>query len=227
MLVVARRGRSPGGENDLAAVAVGVGGQERDLLTLGGTLRDGDEGIEPAGRRPLPFATDHLVCSVEVKEGHGDSTVLGLMTCGEQRISQPDRNAAHQVDIVGHQLEGLERIVRNRRGPSEQESGALGIPDHSRRERGRGLWAEHDLTGISGSLHGHDGAGAWAGDDELAVRGANEKEVEESAVDPDRHPQADPMTQDGEATNHSEGPSHVDGGATGPSFMRLTGEEQH
>ena len=70
---------APADEDDLAAVAVGVGGQERDLLALDGTLHDGDQGIEPAGRHLRPLAADHLVGPVEVEEGHGDPTVLGLL----------------------------------------------------------------------------------------------------------------------------------------------------
>ena len=79
MLVVSRRGRRPSYEDEFSPVSVGVGGEERDLLALHGTLCDRDKDIEMIGRHVWPLATDHLVGSVEVDEGHGDPTVLGLM----------------------------------------------------------------------------------------------------------------------------------------------------
>jgi len=115
---------------------------------------------------------------------YGDPTVLGLLVGGEQRVSQADGDAADQVDIVGHPLERLEGVVGDGGGPSEQEARALGRTDHCRPERGCGLRAQHDLAGIGRYLHGHDGAGPRTGNDELAVRGSDEEEVEESAVHP-------------------------------------------
>ena len=145
---------------------------------------------------------------------------------GDQRVSQPDGDAADQVDVVGHRLERLERVVGDGGGPSEQEARAFGRTDHCRPERGCGVRAQHDLAGVGGALHGHDGAGPRTGNDELTVRRADEEEVEEPAVDPHRHPQGDPLAQDGQAPDFSECPPHLDGGAAGTCLMGLTGEEE-
>ena len=55
---------------------------------------------------------------------------------------------------------------------------------------------------------------------------ANEEEVEEPAVDPHRHPQGDPLAQDGHAPDFPEGAPHLDGGTTGTRLMGLAGEEE-
>ena len=161
-----------------------------------------------------------------MEEGHGDPTVLGLLVGGEQRVSQPDGDTADQVDVVGHPLERLEGVVGDGGGPSKQEARALGRTEHCRSERGCGRRAQHDLAGCGGSLHGHDGAGPRTGNDELTVRGADEEEVEDPAVDPHRHPQGDPLAQDGQAPDLSQRAPHLDGGAASTRLMGLTGEEE-
>ena len=108
----------------------------------------------------------------------------------------------------------------------EQEARALGRTDHGWPERGCGARAQHDLAGIGGPLHGHNGAGPRTGNDELTVRVTDEKEVEEPAVDPHRHPQGDPLAQDGHAPDLSECAPHLDGGATGTRLMGLAREEE-
>ena len=105
MFVVSRRCRRPRYEDDLAAVAVHVRGQECDLLALDGVLRDRDECFEPSGGRLRAVSADHLVGPVEVEEGHGDPTVLGLLVASDQCISQSHWDGTNQVDVVGHRLE--------------------------------------------------------------------------------------------------------------------------
>ena len=226
MLVVSRRGRRPRDEDEFSPVSIGVGGEERDLLALHGTLCDRDKVIETIGRHVWPLATDHLVGSVEVDEGHGDPTVLGLLARRDEHIPQTHGDAADQIDVLGHRLEWHERVVRDGGGPSEQEARALGGTDYGWTERGCGGGAQHYFAGIRGRFHGHNGAGPRTGNDELTVRLTHEKEVEESAVDTHRHPQGDPLTQDGHAPDHSKCAPHLDGGARGPRLMGLARKDE-
>ncbi len=85
--------------------------------------------------------------------------------------------------MVGNLLERHEGIVGDRRGPSEQEARALDGADHDWPKGRCGGRAQHDLAGIGGPLHRHNGAGTRTGNDELAVRVADKEEVEETAMD--------------------------------------------
>ena len=227
MLVVSRRGRRPRSEDDLAPVAVGVGGQERDLLALDGTLRDGDEGIEPA--RPSPPAPPRLIISsvpskwrkATVTRRCSDSwwavSSASLSPTGMPRTRSTSSATCSNGSKESWGTEGARR---------SKSPGPLAAPTTA----GRSAAAVCGLSTISpafgSSLHGHDGAGPRTGDDELAVRRADEEEVEDPAVDPHRHPQGDPLAQDGQAPDFSECPPHLDGGAAGTCLMGLTGEEE-
>ena len=72
--------RHAGDEDDLAAVVVDVGAEERDLVLVGDALRGADELV--AARRPAtsaPSLREQLVGAVEVQERDRRLAVLGLL----------------------------------------------------------------------------------------------------------------------------------------------------
>ena len=84
LFVVTHRARDAGDEDDLAAVVVDVGAEERDLVLVGRALHVGDELVERFGDVGRAFALEELVGAVEVEERDGRLTVLRVLAAGQQ-----------------------------------------------------------------------------------------------------------------------------------------------
>ena len=92
-LVVLAGGRDAGGQDELAAVLVDVGGEEGDQLLVHRGLDDGDEAVECGGGRVRPFLLHDPVDAREAHEADGGGPVLGLHRAVAEVGAQAHRDA--------------------------------------------------------------------------------------------------------------------------------------
>ena len=136
VLVVTRGGRGPGRQDDLAPVAVDVGGQEGHLLPVGGRWTMVHQRVEAVGGGLGTLALDEVVGAVEVQEGHGHPAVLGVLAGPGQGAPQSDGDAPDQLHVGVDDLEGHEGVLGYGRRPAQEVPAALGLADDSGSERG-------------------------------------------------------------------------------------------
>ena len=176
--------------------------------------------VELIGRLGRPARPDELVGAVEVQEGDRHPAVLGLHVTGLERVAQSHRDALTDVGVRGDLLERDERVVRYLRCPPEEESRSLGLAEQPRPQGRRRAGADDDLTRVGGALHLHRGAGRRPRHDELAVRPADQEEMEVARVHAHRHPERHLLAQDRQPAHRAQGAAHLDGG---PTAARLVG----
>src|SRR6185436_13735322 len=101
LLVIASYLRCAGGENQLAAVDVDIGGKERHALLLGGGFHDAHQLIERLGGGLWSALLDKRVRPVEVNKGDRDGTMLGSAAAAHDM--RPDcRREATRQQLLGH-----------------------------------------------------------------------------------------------------------------------------
>ena len=159
-----------------------------------------------------------------MEEGDRGRSVLGVDLALEQQLAEADGDELGKV-LRGRGSRPILRLLRLD-GTPEQDSGPLGPTTVRSGERRSGLGAEQDLARARRRLHLDGTAGGRAGDDQLAMRIADEEEVDLTAVNADRHPQRD-LACRGEADTHLvQGPLHGQGGGTGPALMFVSAEQE-
>ncbi len=99
-LVVAVRDGHAGREDDLPAVAIDVGGEERDALRVGGCLRRVHELVDRTRSRTRARRRDEVVDAVEVHEADGRGAVLRFDRPVTQVLAQRDRHRGRDVGLA-------------------------------------------------------------------------------------------------------------------------------
>ena len=191
-LVVVLGPGHPGGQDHLEAVAVEVGGQERDPLAIGRRLDDAHGRVERRRDRLGAPLGEQRVRPLEPQEPDRGDAVLGLHQAGRQVRPQRARQPpGRRLGARGPQEHGPARRDR-RAAPAQQPALALGGADRSRGQRGGGRRADDDLALLGGLLHERRRRRGRAGDDQLLVRVADQEQVGGAGVHPDRHAQVEP-----------------------------------
>ncbi len=226
LVVAARVGRSRH-QDDLAAVAVHVGAQERDAVAVGGLLDGGDEPVERERREVSLVVREHLVHPLEVDERDRDLPMLGVRPSLQEMLADRDRDAGRE--LVG--VAAVHRLGRDRhdvgRLAAQQQPFALLRAEDLGRERERGREAHQDLARVGGVLHQHGLAGGRAGDHQLAVGGAHQEEVEDPAAHAHRHPERDEARRGLDPPDRAELAAHPERRPRRAHGMVLLGEEEH
>ena len=145
----------------------------------------------------------------------------------EQRLAQPDRYALLQIHVVRgwrHLVPGRGRAERG--GPPEQDPRALGPTQHRRPKGSSHVRTDEDLPRVGSAFEARRLAGSRSGDDEFAVGGADEEEVERPRVGTDRHAEAHLLSEHAELATLSQGAAHPHCRPRGPGGMVVPVEEQ-
>ena len=225
VLVLADRLRRARDENDPAAVAVDVALEEGHAVLARRALHGADELVH--GRRGGVEAVlgEHAGEPVEAQERDRRLAVLRLdRACADGRAHR-HRDAEREVEA----LDGGQRLaerIRLRLQP-QQDAAALLLPEHARRQGGGGRAREEDVAGLRGVLELDRAARLRPAHDQLAVRVADEEEVEAAAVEADVHAQRDRADGGlGPADRAQHPPHHVGRACRPPLVLRAREEEQ-
>jgi hypothetical protein len=226
-LVVAHGAGHAGNEDDLPAVVVDVGPEERHAVLVGRDLRVGDELAQRVGDVLGPLTLEQLVGAVEVEERDRGLPVLRVLASGEQVGPDGGGDEAGEVDVADRRGDG-EVFVGGGRPPhpSEPEARAVRLAEEVPRKRRRGGRAHDHLARARGTLHVREGRDRGAGEEQLAVRVADEEARERAGVDPGGHAQHDPPGARLEPTDVGEARLHPERGPRGASRVARAGEEQ-
>jgi hypothetical protein len=168
-------------------------------------LRDGVLGLDP-----LSIAKER-VHTGETDEGDSCGAVLALGRRRRDMRADAGRDEGLDVQPLDRR-ERLERAAR-RRLRAQKASFALRLAEHLGVEQRRGFGAQEDLAGLGGRLHLDGARRRRACDDQLAVRRADEEEVEPAAVDADVHAQLDRSRRGFEPPDLAEAAAHAECGA--------------
>ena len=137
--------------------------------------------------------------------------MLRLSLCLVDGAAYGSRDALRGVPRGEDRTVGGRRLGGDGRDTTQEHSLATHLPQVRRAQRVRRAPADQDLPRRRRGLHRNHGADRRAGDHELAVRRPDQEHVEEVAVDPDRHPQVHPLTQDVESAGGPQVPPHGEG----------------
>ena len=191
--------------------------------------RDALDGLERGGQclreRIGPLAGEELVRAHHVDERGCHQTVLGLGSAREQMLPNRHGNARGQIESL-HPFDRLAALGGDLRPAAEQDRRLLLPAEVARVERRRGLGADRDLAGVGEALHRDRTRRRRPGDDELPVQVADEEEVEDAAVDADRHAKRDRSRVRADASDTTHGALHLESGPAGPPFVLVAVEEQ-
>ena len=162
----------------------------------------------------------------ELDERHRDLAVFGLAR-GRQQVGTHRRwqQSAH-VDRVIRAI-GHGEVGQHRRRP-QHPAGAHGRAERGRvQQRGGGI-ADHDLTGGRERFHLGGDTRRRPADQQFPMerRVADQEEMEQSAVDADRHSQRDPPRGGAGAPDAAQHRAHPVGGACRVRGMVGPAEEQ-
>ncbi len=225
-LVVGAGAGHPRAEEELAAVGVEVGRQQRDALGVEGRLDRAHQLVQQLGEGLRARLRENLVRAREPHEGDGRDPVLGVGGAGREVLAQGHREERRQAVLaVGR---GGCRPARCRvRLPAAQQQGTVvaraGRPG---RQPGRGRRADDDLAGLGGLLGGGHGTRAGAEHEQLAGGGADEEELDVAGVHAHRHRQGEPARRRGHGGRGAQRGPHLDGGVAGLLGVVLAPEEE-
>ena len=225
LLVVAHPAWYPRHQDDLAAVVVDVGPEERDLVLLDRRLHGPDDGVEPFGQIARAPALHDPVGAVEVEEGHRRGAVLGFPSALQEMVADGGRNIGSEIDppgVRGRDGQGGERAG----GGAEQEALAELGPTAPGRQEIRGGCAHDDPAGGGRSFGRHRGRRGRPGHDQFAVRSPDEEQMERAGVDADGDAEHHPPGRGVEASGRPQPGAHPNGGVGRPRGVPLAGEEQ-
>ena len=177
-------GRNPCGDDDLAAVAVDVGGQERQLL--------GVDGLLPARITPSSAAATGSGPPSDIRasmpENRTNPTVAARCSCS---ISPPDRWVRRPSGTSTSSVSGgTDREAAGPMGAAPGwrhrsfQPGPTGAPAARGGEQGARGGADHDLARAGDVFHRRRRAGRRTGDDELTVGAADQEHVDSPLCTP-------------------------------------------
>ena len=195
LLVVADRARGAGGQDQLAPVGVDVGarGTRRRSSSTAACASRTSRSSSPASTSG-PCARSAASVPSKCMNATATCRCSGSVTPASRELAGGERHAPHQQlvrylgqdrDRPGGASPAARATQEHRRRPSRRRTTRGG------QQRG-GRRAHHDLAGVGRALHRDDPVAAGPVTIELAVRVADEEEVERAAVHADRHPQVDP-----------------------------------
>jgi hypothetical protein len=191
LLVVAGDLRGAGGQDQLAAVRVDVGGEQGDVLRVGRGLDRAQQPVERLRRGVDAFAGDQGVGPLEAQERDRHRPVLGRPAAGEDVRAHGQRQARGDGVGVKHRACAARQDLAPDRAIGEQHAGALARAERlGRQPRGR-FGREQDLARGRLGLHRAKARPARPGGQQLGVRRADREERERAAVHALRHLQHD------------------------------------
>ncbi len=224
LLILAFGLRRASDEDDLAAVAVDVTLEEGDPVLVRDLLGAADELVEDAFQPVGAFLGKQIIDPAEVDERDGGLPVLRLGLAVRKLAADRGRDAAVQVEAGGRR-QWRDRAHGSRRR-AQQASALLLVAEDPLRQTGGGLVADEDLAGLGARLHLNRPRDAGPGEQQLAVRLADEEEVEDVAVDADVHLQRHRPDRRPRPPQRPQGPAHAVGGIAGTGSVVLPGEEE-
>ena len=178
LLVVARDLGRAGGEYQLAAVAVEVGGEQRHVLRFGGHLHHVHQLVQRVRGGIDALLGDQCVDALVAQEGDRHRPVFRRAGAREHVAAHRRRQAVREP-VGGHVRARHQRQRRHiARGGRQESSRSLGLAQAFGREPRGGLGGEQDLAGAGCLLHRHQAAPAGTGGQQLRVRRADREEVE-------------------------------------------------
>ncbi|MCP2365973.1 hypothetical protein BCL57_000115 [Agromyces flavus] len=155
-------------------------------MRVGEPLHGTDEVVEDVGG-VVQIVKHEPVESDVAQEGHRSRPVLGVDRAARQSLPEAARNELLEVDRRA--LGRAETELIDLGGPTEEDAGAAPCAEGRARKQPRGLGAEEDLRRGGRRLHVDRARGGRTRDDQLAMRPADEEEVEVAAVHSHRHPE--------------------------------------
>ena len=189
-----------------------------------GVLHAPDEHVERACDRVGPLGLDQQVDATELDEGDGRRAMLGLDR--SRRDVCPDLFRDEPLEREPGERKQRRGARSRPRRCTKQHSLALCGSERPRLESLGCRIAEQDLAGLGGRLHLHGPRRAWAGDDQLAMRLADDEEVEGAAVDPNVHLQRHGACARLRAAELAERLTHPEGRRRRPARVLLPVEEE-
>ena len=187
LLVVPERLRRAGDEDDPATVAIDVALEERDVVIVRCLLDRSRKHVDRLRGGHRAFRRDDLVGSGVADERDRSMAVLaferpyleqlGAQGCGDRQLDRNSVDIRQRLERAGHVGSGLQEPPR-----------PFLLAKRGRFELGRGLRTDEDFAGLGGGFHLHGPCRSGPGDEQLAVRFADEEELEEAAVNAGVHP---------------------------------------
>ena len=188
LFVVASDLRCTAGQDELAAVRIDVGGEERHALLLDRGLDESHQSMQGFGRRLRTALVDQRVGTLEADECNRDRTMLGRSAAAQHVRANRGRQAAHQR-LRGHRwwLGDLQCSALAGRLALEEESWPFGFAPALGGESACGLGADQNLPGARFVLERGEPAPRGSDRQEFDMRGPHRKKVELSGVHTLRH----------------------------------------
>ena len=213
-------------QDDLAAVVVDVGPEERDVVLLGGHLYPADDDVEPFGQVARAVLLDDGIGAVEVEEGDRGDAVLGFAAPFEQVLPDRRGNVAGQIDAV--ELGRRDGEHRGRAG--EATAGGRPLLGPAPGSVRSGIAAMVGLITISPAVAVPSAATVLvaAGPATMSSRcvAPDHEHVERAPVDADRDPQDHPSGRRVQPPGRPQPGPHAHGGMSGTGGVVLAGEQQ-
>ncbi len=168
-VVVVLGGGNTGGEDQLAAVLVEVGGEQRDARLVDRRLGDRHDLVERGRHAVGPGRFQQRIDTLELDESDRCDTMLGLGRTCRQVVAEHDWDAG--CERLGRHLATIDSATRRsgRHPPLQFEARPLGGADRTRRQQSGGLWADQDLAGVGGGLDRCHLCGSGAGHHEFVM----------------------------------------------------------
>ena len=225
LLVVTRGVRRARDEDDAASVPVDVALEERDFMLVRSGLDAPDEPVEGVGDGLRALALDEIVDPAEADERDRGVSVLALE---RSHLEQLRAERARHSDLDAEPRDVRERLDGSRDLwlADKEHAAPVGRLEERIVEFCGSLRAQEDLAGDGLGLELDGPRRGRARDEELAMRVADEEEVESVAVNADVHLQMCDACRRLRAADRAQPPPHAEGRAGGPSRMVFPREEQ-
>lgn len=228
-LVVAGGARRAGHDDELAAVGVHIGREQRHLVGGDrglGARQQGAQGLEDA---VTALALEEAVDAGEAHEADGDAAVLGRHGAVDHVGGERGLHRTAEVHAAGldrphgrETVEHLDVVLQEEPGPDRAAThDARLVPQ---RRGGRG--GHHHLTALGVLLHRRHRRGSGAHDEELAGRRVRQEQVDRPGVHADRHAEPHRSGRGAQAADRGDRALHQPGRPAGPGRVTAALEGQ-
>ena len=209
-------------EEDLAAVGVDIGGEERHAMSDAGALRGGHHCFHRGGDGVRSLVLEQLVGATHLDEGQACDPVLAVLAAAAEVLAQHCGDA-EPGDLVRDRARARDC---DERCTAQDDRAVVRHPRPARVELGGGHRADEDLATLREVLQTHGGGDDRPDGEQLAVAVPDEQQVDVAGLEADRHREPHPATTGAEPAERSQRSEQALGAAGGPAGVALAGEEE-